>query len=191
MAYSVRYLTVFLLVCVSIVPIMIFGLITIYADEQILRERQLAFLEETVTQQVRTTDLFFTERFFDISVLSQIPAKEIISFTSDETIHDVFNKMLKNNVRRLRFEDTPRLISDRTLLNDICIQMNYLKFTENLLETKANTLTTEKPDEITDDLTISQMAKKLATMIHPFVLYKEQIITPWDLLMMFYNGEKQ
>ena len=123
--------------------------------------------------------------------ISEIPAKEIISFTSDETIHDVFNKMLKNNVRRLRFEDTPRLISDRTLLDDICIQMNYLKFTENLLETKANTLTTEKPDEITDDLTISQMAKKLATMIHPFVLYKEQIITPWDLLMMFYNGEKQ
>ena len=74
MAYSVRYLTVFLLVCVSIVPIMIFGLITTYEDEQILRERQLAFLEETVTQQVRTTDLFFTERFFDISVLSQIPA---------------------------------------------------------------------------------------------------------------------
>ena len=127
MAYSVRYLTVFLLVCVSIVPIMIFGLITIYEEEQILRERQLAFLEETVTQQVRTTDLFFTERFFDISVLSQIPAKEIIPFTSDETIHDVFNKMLKNNVRRLRFEDTPRLISDRTLLDDICIQMNYLK----------------------------------------------------------------
>jgi CBS domain-containing protein len=122
--------------------------------------------------------------------ISDLPKKPLVTFSMDDTIEDLFQKMLKNRVRRLVLEGTKQIISDRTILNDICIDMNYLKYTENLLNLKANVLNTETPEIISDDLTISELAETLSKQIHPIVVYEDNIITPWDLLQAVYGEEK-
>jgi CBS domain-containing protein len=122
--------------------------------------------------------------------LSDLPKKPLVTFSNDDSIGDILNKMLKNNVRRLVLDGTSQLISDRTLLTDICIEMNYLKYTENVLNLSSTVLNTESPETITKDMTISELAHKLSNEIHPTVIYDENIITPLDLVTAAYGENK-
>jgi len=115
--------------------------------------------------------------------ISQIPKKEIISFDSNDTIRDVVHRMFKYGVRRLQKKGTDEFISDRSILENICMDMNYLKYSENFLDLNANVLSTEKAERVTEDLTFPRLSEKLSEKFYPFVLYQDQIITPWDVLM--------
>lgn len=135
--------------------------------------------------------LFLIAEMNLLQKLSELPKKKIITYNSNDSINDVINKMFENNVRRLQLEGTHQLLSDRTILENICTDMNYLKYSTNFLELKSNVLSTENPDIISKDISVSELAEKLKDTLHPFVIYDDSIVTPWDLLMSAYNGEKK
>lgn len=123
--------------------------------------------------------------------LSDLPKKSIVTFSNDDSIGDIISKMLTNNVRRLVLDGMNRIISDRTLLTDICLDMNYLKYTENVLNLSSTVLNTESPIVLTNDMTISELAHEfISDIIHPAVIYDENIITPMDLLIAAYGENK-
>lgn len=121
--------------------------------------------------------------------ISEIPKKKIITYNESDSIGSVINKMFENNVRRLQLEGTDFLLSDRTILEDICGNMDYLKHTTNFLELPSKILSTINPDKVSENMTVSKLAKQLSKQIHPFVVCNDQIITPWDLLMTAYKSK--
>ena len=122
--------------------------------------------------------------------LSDLPKKSVVTFNKDNSIGDIIQLMFKNKVRRVMLEGTNQIVSDRTLLNDICIEMNYLKYTENVLNLSSTVLNTELPEEITDDISISELAQNLSLQVLPTVHFNENIITPWDLVNAAYGENK-
>ena len=122
--------------------------------------------------------------------LSDLPKKSVITFNKNDSIGDIIELMFKNKVRRVMLEGTNQIVSDRTLLNDICIEMNYLKYTENVLNLSSTVLNTELPEEIQDDISISELAQNLSAQVLPTVYFNENIITPWDLVNAAYGEIK-
>ena len=60
--YSINHLTIFILVLVTVVPIVLFGVYSIEDERTSVEQRQLNSLSEIVhQQQIRAQD-FFTER---------------------------------------------------------------------------------------------------------------------------------
>ncbi len=134
--------------------------------------------------------LLFIAQLNSQTKLSELPKKSLVTFDTTDTVGDLFDKMMQNNVRRLMLNGTHQIVSDRTILTDICIDMNYLKYTENVLNLKANILNTESTESITNDMTVSELAQILSAQIHPVVMYEGNIITPWDLLDAVYGEAK-
>ena len=105
MKYSTKSLTVILFVCVSVIPLMLFGIITLYEDERILKEKQLVYLNDVVSHELLSVDLFFQERFFDITVLSKIPV-------IDDNISLIFSDDFENTPQYQTIHDTLKLYQE-------------------------------------------------------------------------------
>ena len=62
--------------------------------------------------------------------------------------------------------------------------MNYLRDIENFLDMKIETrFSLEKIKKIEQDLSLPELAKMMFGMMHPYVMYNEQVYTPWDVCL--------
>ena len=59
--------------------------------------------------------------------------------------------------------------------------MGYLKNMDYFLNVPANIIDLEEARVIYDDLTINEVSAMMYDMEHPYVIYKDHIITPWDV----------
>ena len=119
----------------------------------------------------------------DISI-SDLPEKKLVTFSKDATIGDVLNLMLENNTRRLVLENSNKFINDRIILEKISEELKYLQDVENFLDISINEFKLEKIKEISEDLSISEVSKIMYEMEHPCVIFRNKIITPWDICLI-------
>jgi len=119
----------------------------------------------------------------DISI-SDLPEKKLVTFSKDAAIGDVLNLMLEKNTRRLVLENSNKFINDRIILEKISEELKYLQDVENFLDVPISDFKLEKLREISEDLSISEVSKIMYEMEHPCVIFRNKIITPWDICLI-------
>jgi predicted transcriptional regulator len=119
----------------------------------------------------------------DISV-SDLPEKELIKFSKNDSIGDVMNSMLVNGVRRLLLENTSKFINDRMILEKISEDLKYLRGVDNFLEMPITKFNFADAKVISDDLTIADASKIMYEMEHSYLLYQNKVVTPWDICLI-------
>lgn len=122
----------------------------------------------------------------DISI-SSFPTKNIVTFDGDEPIKDVINKMFDNKTRKLLLANSNQFISDRTILEGLSRMIKFQKDVDNFLEVAINQVTFDHIKVITDDVNFSKLCSIMNTMEHPYVIYKDNVISPWDVCLMLYE----
>ena len=116
--------------------------------------------------------------------ISELPQKKLITFDHDATIGHIINSMMEHKTRKIMQSDLRYFISDRIIIQTIARDLDYLRGVENFLDMKiTNTFQLEKIKEIKKELTISELANMMFGMMHPYVLYNEQVYTPWDICL--------
>lgn len=119
----------------------------------------------------------------DISV-SDLPEKDLKTFSKNDSIGDVMNSMLVNGVRRLLLENTSKFINDRMILEKISEDLKYLRGVDNFLEMPISEFNFADAKVISDDLTITEASKIMYKMEHPYLLYQNKVVTPWDICLI-------
>jgi CBS domain-containing protein len=118
----------------------------------------------------------------DITI-SELPKKEIITFDQKNTIKEIINLMLQKNSRKILLKDSNYFISDRLLIQSIAQDFDFfrnVKFLERHIE---DSFRLEEARRISKDINLSEISKIMYSMMHPCVIYQEQVITPWDICL--------
>lgn len=116
----------------------------------------------------------------DISI-SSLPKKEMITFQPDDSLKTIVELMFKHNTRKLLLEYSNQYISDRLILKEISKMLKFQPDVENLLEIPVNQVELDDVSIIKEDLSIDQICSKMYEMDHPYIIYKDVSITPWDI----------
>jgi hypothetical protein len=116
--------------------------------------------------------------------ISDLPEKKLVTFSKDATIGYVLNLMLVGNTRRLILENSDKFINDRIILEKISEELKYLQDVENFLDIPISEFKLEKIREISENLSIPEVSKIMYEMEHPCVIYRDKIITPWDICLI-------
>jgi predicted transcriptional regulator len=115
--------------------------------------------------------------------IRDMPKKPIITFKPDDSLGTVINSMFENKTRKILLENSNKYINDRIILEAISEKLGYLKNIDNFLEMPASTIELEKARVIFDDLKIHEVSAMMYDMEHPYVIYKDMLVTPWDICM--------
>lgn len=118
------------------------------------------------------SDLFF----------SSIPHKEILSIKGDESLGQILDIMYNNKTRKLLLENSDEYISDRLILGDISRMLHETKV-EDFLEIPVNEFRKEKIHTIAEDIEFQSLCLLMEKMEHPYVRYKDKIVTLWDVCL--------
>ena len=92
--------------------------------------------------------------------------------------------MFENKTRKLVLENTSFFISDRIITEKIARELNYLHGINNFLDMKADIFKLESIKIISENLEIPEACKIMSDMSHPYVMTKDQVISPWDIAMI-------
>lgn len=116
----------------------------------------------------------------DISI-SSIPKKKVLTFESDDPLEKIVEKMFENNTRKLLLEYSNQFISDRIILEEISNVLKFKPRIENLFEIPVNQMELQNIKVIKTDLKLNQMCSIMYEMEHPYAVYKDITISPWDV----------
>ena len=124
----------------------------------------------------------------DMSI-SSLPKKKVITFKKSDSIRDVLNSMLQHKTRRLVLENSSEFVNDRVILEKISEELGYLRGIDNFLDLPADDLKLENAKITSRDLTIPEVSEILFTMEHPYVIWEDQVISPWDICIALLSPE--
>lgn len=116
----------------------------------------------------------------DISI-SSLPKKEMITFQPDDSLKTIVELMFKHNTRKLLLEYSNQYISDRLVLKEISKMLKFQPDIENLLDIPVNQVELDDVTVIKEDISLDQICSKMYKMEHPYVIYKDISVTPWDI----------
>ena len=116
----------------------------------------------------------------DISI-SSLPKKEMITFQPDDSLKTIVELMFKHNTRKLLLEYSNQYISDRLVLKEISKMLKFQPDIENLLDIPVNQVELDDVTVIKEDISLDQICSKMYKMDHPYVIYKDISVTPWDI----------
>lgn len=116
----------------------------------------------------------------DISI-SSLPKKEMITFQPDDSLKSLVDSMFEHKTRKLLLEYSNQYISDRLILKEISNTLKFQPDVENLLDIPASQVELDDVTVIKEDLGLNQLCEKMQKMDHPYVIYKDISITPWDV----------
>ena len=80
-------------------------------------------------------------------------------------------------------------INDRIIIEAITEKMRHLKEMDYFLNVPANIIELEEARVIFDDLTINEVSAMMYDMEHPYVIYKDWLVTPWDICNVLLSKE--
>jgi predicted transcriptional regulator len=118
----------------------------------------------------------------DLSI-SSMPKKKIITFQGDEPLRDILDLMFDNKTRKLLLGNSNQFISDRTILEGLSRITKFQKDIENFLDIPINKFTFDHIKVITEDLSFDRLCSVMNRMEHPYVIYKDIVISPWDVCL--------
>ena len=115
--------------------------------------------------------------------VSEIPKKRIITFNNNHTVKDIITSMFENKSRKLILQDTSSFISDRIVIEKIVRDLNHLHDIKDFLSMKGTAFKLENAKTISEDLSIQEASKIMYGMLSPYLIVKDQVISPWDIVM--------
>ena len=115
--------------------------------------------------------------------ISELPKKEIITFNRNDTIRDIISLMLQNNTRKLVLRNTNMFISDRLIIQMIAQKFDFLRNVKFLEQRVAESFNLEEAKNISKDMNLAEVSKIMYGMVHPYIIFKNHVITPWDVCM--------
>lgn len=118
----------------------------------------------------------------DISV-SSMPKKKIITFDGDEPLSKILDLMFDNKTRKLLLVNSNQFISDRTILEGLSRMIKFQTNIDNFLDVPVNQVTFDHIKVITEDLKFDQLCSVMNKMEHPYVIYKDIVVSPWDVCL--------
>ena len=113
--------------------------------------------------------------------ISDLPQKSPVTFKIDDTMGSIINSMFENKTRKILLENSNKYINDRIIIETITEKMSHLKEMDYFLNVPANIIELEEARIIYDDLKINEVSAMMYDMEHPYVIYKDWIVTPWDI----------
>ncbi len=115
--------------------------------------------------------------------ITDLEKKPIITFKPDDSLGDVIRSMFKNKTRKILLENSNKYINDRMIIENISEKQGYLKNIDNFLDLPASTIDFEEARLIFNDLKINEVSAMMYDMEHPYVIYQDMLVTPWDVCM--------
>lgn len=115
--------------------------------------------------------------------VSDIPKKRIVTFNNNHTVKDIITSMFNNKTRKLVLEHTSSFLSDRIIIEKIARELNCLHGIKDFLSVKATVFKLENAKEVSKDLSIQEASKIMYEMLSPYLIVKDQVISPWDIVM--------
>jgi predicted transcriptional regulator len=113
--------------------------------------------------------------------ISDLPKKSPITFKIDDAMGSIIKSMFENKTRKILLENSNKYINDRIIIETITEKMSHLKEMDYFLDVPANIIDLEEARVIYDDLKINEVSAMMYDMEHPYVIYKNRVVTPWDI----------
>ena len=113
--------------------------------------------------------------------ISELPKKEIITFNRTDTMKDIISLMLQNNTRRLVLKNTNMFINDRLIIQTIAQKFDFFRNVKFLDHRIAESFDLEEAKKISKDTNLAEISKIMSVMVHPCIIFQDQLITPWDI----------
>lgn len=113
--------------------------------------------------------------------IEDLPKKKKMIFKKEDTFGDLINSMFENKSRKIILEGTNKYLSDRLIIETISEKMKHLKETKDFLNESVNIVDLEEAKVVSDNLKINEVSAIMYDMAHPFVIYKDWLVTPWDI----------
>jgi CBS domain-containing protein len=113
--------------------------------------------------------------------VSSMPKKKMITFQPDDSLRTIVDLMFEHKTRKLLLEYSNQFISDRLVLKKISELLKFYPDVDNLLDIPVNRVELEDVTIVKEDLSLNQICTKMYKMDHPYVIYKDISITPWDI----------
>jgi len=126
----------------------------------------------------------------DLSV-SSMPKKNIVTFQGDEPLREILELMFNNKTRKLLLGTSNQFISDRTILEGLSRILKFQKDIDNLLDVPINKFTFDHIKVLTEDLPFDKLCKVMDRMEHPYVIYKDIVVSPWDICLALSSEDMQ
>lgn len=121
--------------------------------------------------------------------ISSVLKNKIINFQVDDSLGTILDLMFKNMTRKLLLENSNQFISDRLVLGEISRMLKLQENVENFLDIPASHLKLEYMTIIKEDLKLNQLCSIMDKSDHPYVLYNDTVITPWDICLILLSEE--
>ncbi len=115
--------------------------------------------------------------------ISSMPKKKIVTFKRDDSLGKVLDLMFKNKTRKLILENSNQFISDRLILGEISKILKFQPSVEYFLDIPINQFKLENVTVIGEDIKFNQLCSVMENMDHPYVTYKDTVISPWDVCL--------
>ena len=116
----------------------------------------------------------------DISI-SSLPKKNMVTFQPDDSLKSIVDSMFEHKTRKLLLEYSNQYISDRLVLKEISNILKFQPDVENLLDIPVSQVELDDVTVIKEDLGLNRLCRDMHQMDHPYVVYKDISITPWDI----------
>jgi hypothetical protein len=113
--------------------------------------------------------------------IRDLPKKPHVTFKKDDTMGSIIKSMFENKTRKILLENSNKYLNDRIIIETITEKMRHLKDMDYFLNVPANTIELEEARIIPGDLTINEVSAMMYDMEHPYVIYKDWVVTPWDI----------
>jgi len=113
--------------------------------------------------------------------IEDLPKKNQITFKKEDTFGDLISLMFENKSRKILLEGTNKYLSDRLIIEAISEKMKHLRETDDFLNESVDIVELEEAKIISDNLKINEVSSIMYDMAHPFVIYKDWLVTPWDI----------
>lgn len=91
--------------------------------------------------------------------------------------------MFENKTRKLILENTNQFISDQLILGEISRIIQFQTDIEYFLDTPVNQIKLENVETVTEDLKFHRLCSMMGKMDHPYVIYKDMVLSPWDVCL--------
>jgi predicted transcriptional regulator len=121
--------------------------------------------------------------------ITDLPKKQHVTFRKGATFGSVINSMFENKTRKILLENSNKYLNDRLIIETISEKMKYLKETDDFLNESVDIVELEEVRVVFDDLTINEVSAMMHDMDHPYVIYKDWIVTPWDICNVLLSAQ--
>lgn len=121
--------------------------------------------------------------------ISDLPKKDTIQFKENDSIEHIMQLMLKHGTRKLLLENSNLFISDRIILEKISRDFDYLREKTDFLFTPAKSFTLSPAKIISDDISLPKVFELMFGLLHPYIIFNDQVISPWDLCISLFSDD--